>query len=391
MLRRSPPLSAIEAFLAAAKAPTFKDAALSLVLSPSAFSRRIQALEQFVERAAFDRSGPSPTLNGTGARYREAIEDPVGGDRPRHRGVEGRISRFARFGVSVSRYRMARAAADEAAGAERHRNQAGAIGRNDRASQGRSGFRHRRRARRADGFPSERLAALDGVVVSPPILCDGRAPPNTLDDISDYERLDVTTPTGVWRHWFTVIGRPTPDGRSSRPFDSLHLMYKSAAAGLGVALAVPMASERFLVDGRLRPCLPDRASVGASYELASRAPELARRSTVKRLKTWLFEEAAASMRLFDERCALPSHARGRRSRDPGFDPVGRTRGESAPGSRLAALPPPSPASGEGATRSRSSSVGRAWPWPKSASARRPRGSRRSSPGRWRSPSEKERA
>ena len=107
-------------------------------------------------------------------------------------------------------------------------------------------------------FPSVRLAALDAVVASAPILCDGRAPPNELDDISDYERLDVTTPPGVWRHWFAALGRPAADCRSPRPFDSLHLMYESAAAGLGVALAVPMASERFLADGRLRPCLPDR-------------------------------------------------------------------------------------------------------------------------------------
>jgi len=55
MLRRSPPLSAIEAFLAAAKAPTFKDTALSLALSPSAFSRRIQALERLVGAPLFDQ------------------------------------------------------------------------------------------------------------------------------------------------------------------------------------------------------------------------------------------------------------------------------------------------------------------------------------------------
>ncbi len=316
MLRRSPPLSAIEAFLAAAKAPTFKDAALSLALSPSAFSRRIQALERFVGAPLFDRSGPSSTLNETGARYREAIEDPweaiglaTAGLREGSQALRVSASPSLAIAWLAPRLTKLRERSDIeirlviSAGTTALRK-----GEADFAIVG-------GRAAATD-FPSVRLAALDGVVVSAPILCYGRAPPNKLDDISDYERLDVTTPPGVWRHWFTAVGRPTPDGRSSRPFDSLHLMYESAAAGLGVALAVPMASERFLVDGRLRACLPDRASVGASYELASRAPELARRSTVKRFKTWLFEEAAASVRLFDERCAIPSPARGRRSRDP---------------------------------------------------------------------------
>ncbi|MDB5685965.1 MAG: hypothetical protein JWR77_554, partial [Rhizorhabdus sp.] len=53
----------------AAQARSFRAAAASIALSPSAFSRRIQALEAFVGTALFDRSGPMPCLTDAGTRY----------------------------------------------------------------------------------------------------------------------------------------------------------------------------------------------------------------------------------------------------------------------------------------------------------------------------------
>ena len=123
-----------------------------LALSPICLLAPDSGARTLCRRAAFRPVRPEPDLEREGRPLPRRDRRSVGGDRPRHRRLEGRISGFARFGVSVSRHRMADAAADEVAGAERRRNQAGDIGRNDCASQGRSGFRHRRRTSGADGI-----------------------------------------------------------------------------------------------------------------------------------------------------------------------------------------------------------------------------------------------
>ena len=73
MRRQAPPLEATEAFLAAARAPSFRAAADAIALSPSAFSRRIQMLESFVGVALFDRSGQMVQLTEAGALYFQEV------------------------------------------------------------------------------------------------------------------------------------------------------------------------------------------------------------------------------------------------------------------------------------------------------------------------------
>ena len=67
-MRRLPPLGAIEAFVAVARAGSVKAAATELALSPPALSRRIQTLERFVGRPLFDRRHQATVPNGDGER-----------------------------------------------------------------------------------------------------------------------------------------------------------------------------------------------------------------------------------------------------------------------------------------------------------------------------------
>ena len=77
MKRRSPPWGAIEAFIVAGRrTASFKDAAAQLALSPAAFSRRIQMLEDHVGVKLFNRGGQTPTLTVAGERYLQRL-DPV--------------------------------------------------------------------------------------------------------------------------------------------------------------------------------------------------------------------------------------------------------------------------------------------------------------------------
>jgi LysR family transcriptional regulator, glycine cleavage system transcriptional activator len=302
MLRRAPPLASVEAFLAAARSPTFKAAAEALALSQSAFSRRIQLLERLVGAPLFDRSGPALALTEKGARYRDAIGPALEAIREATAQLkDGALSAPLRVSASQSfaiDWLMPRLAALReqhdlpiklviSAGTGSLRN-----GEADLAIVGGIGD--------VVDFRSDHLISLDGVVVAPRKLVYWRPPPTAIADLSDHELLDMRHPSHTWRRWFNALGYPCFDYRSREPFDSLHLMYEAAASGLGLALAVPLATERYLKDARLTPCAVARGPIGASYKLAYRSPEVVRRSAVTQFRTWLLDEVATSQRVFDE-------------------------------------------------------------------------------------------
>ena len=67
-MKRLPPLSALEAFVHAARTGSVKAAAEALALSSPALTRRIQALERHVGHPLFERRHQSIHLNEAGER-----------------------------------------------------------------------------------------------------------------------------------------------------------------------------------------------------------------------------------------------------------------------------------------------------------------------------------
>lgn len=67
-MRRLPPLTAIEAFVAVARLGSIKAAAQELALSAPALSRRVQTLERFLGRPLFDRRHQAMVPNADGER-----------------------------------------------------------------------------------------------------------------------------------------------------------------------------------------------------------------------------------------------------------------------------------------------------------------------------------
>ena len=67
-MRRLPPLTAIEAFVAVARLGSVKAAAEDLALSAPALSRRLQTLERFLARPLFDRRHQAMAMNADGER-----------------------------------------------------------------------------------------------------------------------------------------------------------------------------------------------------------------------------------------------------------------------------------------------------------------------------------
>lgn len=292
MLRQTPPLEAAEAFLVAARAPSFRAGAAELALSPSAFSRRIQLLESFVDASLFDRSGPTPKLTELGARYLDEIAPALEEIRRatrRLRSQEGAVRVSASHSFAVT-WLMPRLAELRERGLEIELI----------IRQGLDGLRDGQAdlaicggdAAPAD-FASEVLVELDAFVVSAPTPAGG-APPARIDDLSDHALLTTDGGANLWARWFEKVGRPTAAPRASQPFPTLQAMYEAAASGLGLALAVPLASERLLAEGRLVRRLDVGAPIGQQYRVVHAERPRRPRAGHAAFIGWLRAETTAS-------------------------------------------------------------------------------------------------
>lgn len=305
MLRQAPPLDATEAFLVAARSASFRAAARALALSPSAFSRRIQVLESFLGVALFDRSGPAVVLTTAGTRYRDQIEPALDTIRRATNAMrETRRERRLRLATSHSLavgWLIPRLPDLQ----QRHGIEIElAITRDPQVLRGGAadlaiwgGF---------DAEPDiacEMLVEVAAVPVATARLADGRLPPGSLGELAEHRLLGVKTPEGVWPRWLAAAGYFGTAPEPAAVFDTNDLMYEAAACGLGVALAVPLLIERFIQDGRLRPCLAEPVPLGMGYGLYHGSAEVRGRPVARTFAEWLGQEVAASAHAFDRWCA----------------------------------------------------------------------------------------
>jgi DNA-binding transcriptional LysR family regulator len=310
MPRKAPPLEATEAFLLAARAESFRAAADELALSPSAFSRRIQQLEYFIGVPLFDRSGTSICLTEIGRHYLQEIEPAMETIRRatadlRGRKKAGKLRLATSHSLAVSWLIPRLSDLFQRHGLEiellvtrgAHVLRSGAA---DLAIWGSSGL--------ADDLPHEKIISLDGVLVSAPLLADGSHPPHSLDQLPGHPMLSVKGGPDLWRRWLAETGYKGAAPVFAACFETSHLMYEAAAGGLGITLAVPLLTERFMRDKLLYPCADTRAPVGVDYSLYYSATERQRRSPIGIFKEWLVDEAERSRQAFDNwRAPLGPH------------------------------------------------------------------------------------
>ena len=295
-MRRMPPLGAVEAFVVGSRARSFRAAAATLALSPSAFSRRIQLLEAFVGTALFDRAGPVPVLTAAGERYRRDLEAAVETIRRGTDALRTSCRRSLRVTASLSiattwllpRLRRFNHAHPEtpvevttASGADGVRR-----GDADLALFGDIA------APRDIAF--EKLIDLRGVAVSSPDWLARHGPIATLEALLAAPLLATRRPERLWDHWLGDIGH---DGQAPEPassYDTVVMTYEAASAGMGIALGAPLAAERFVQEGRLVPCFAACGSVGSSYYLAFADGATGKRAETRCFAGWLREEALRS-------------------------------------------------------------------------------------------------
>jgi DNA-binding transcriptional LysR family regulator len=313
MLRKAPPLQAIEAFLIAARAESFRAAAAALALSPSAFSRRIQQLESFVGERLFDRTATTVRLTDVGARYLQEIEPAMETVRKatadlRRSKQAGklRVATSQSFAISWLMPRLSHLFQKHGLEIELNITRSVHVlrsGEVDVAIWGGSNF--------ADDLPSEKIIELDGVLVSAPGLINGHAPPLSLDELAGLPIISVKSVPNLWRSWLSRMEYKGADPVFVASFDTLLLMYEAAANGLGVALGVPLLTECFMRNTRLTPCGGGRAPVDSDYSLYY-SSSAQRRTPVRIFADWFKSEVEQSRQAFNLWCeSMPaSSSRG---------------------------------------------------------------------------------
>ncbi|HWI85762.1 MAG TPA: LysR substrate-binding domain-containing protein [Sphingomonas sp.] len=293
MLRQTPPLAATEAFLAAAGARSFRAAAASLALSPSAFSRRIQLLEAFLGVPLFHRSGARAELTIIGARYLAEIAPAVEAIRRASAAIRTPEREKLRLATSHSlavewllprlpvAMRESGTRIELVVATDRDLLKEGCA---DLAIWG---------GREPEG-ESEPLITLDAV----PATCARPNPPGNLDELVTRPMLAVRNPPDVWAQWLAAVGYDGPPPRIAAVYDTNQLSYEAAASGLGVSLAVPLLANRYLQDERLVPCAARPAPTGMAYWIHHAENVERRDPIVRRLTDWLKQQAVETKQEF---------------------------------------------------------------------------------------------
>lgn len=308
MLRRTPPLEAIEIFCAAARGDSFRSVAHRLALSPSAVGRRIATLESFLGVALFDRTTQSPTFNAAGRRYLSLVEPAIGA-----------IRRATSMASEADSQRIRIATSHSFAGtwlmprlADLHRREGIEVEivpsrdfdvlRSGEAQLGIWGG-----LGVPDDMIAETMVEARVVPVVAPGVTDGLPPPACAADLLERTLLTVRSPAKLWDRWFAASGIEAQP-QVVREFATLQLMYEAAAAGLGITLAMPLVAEPYLASGRLVSCLPDARTLGETYRLYRVDRRVVRTPAEQRFAHWLHQAVAISVARFEE--MLPVTAAG---------------------------------------------------------------------------------
>jgi LysR family glycine cleavage system transcriptional activator len=285
-----PPLASLEAFAKSAETLSFKDAADALHVSPSALTRRIQALEEQLGVALFRRLNPGLELTREGERYVETVRRALGDLRraqeqlttpPRaplrisalqsftegwlvphlpdfetkHPGVElevGATLRYADFD---------RDPVDVAI----------------RFGVGPWGDLH-----------AEPLVELCYFPVCSPELLGGEPPLRTPADLANHVQLNVSQVMQAWPEWLANAGVPGLTPRKVVTYDHLSIALTAAESGQGVAVCAKFLCANRLASGRL--CVPFEIPLvsKSTYHLVCR-PEGLDDPRIVALRDWLVD------------------------------------------------------------------------------------------------------
>lgn len=267
---------------------SFKEAAAQLALSPAAFSRRIQMLEDHIGVKLFNRSGQTPTLTVAGERYLQRLEPSYESMRAATEWMAPNAERRPlRVGVSQSFavswlvprlpdfYQQTQGIELVIQTFADHVELTGGAA-DLRILYGHGDW---------PNFSTHKLLDIQSFVVSAPVLLNGQPAPRCMDDLRHVPLLGLVHPRTQWSEWLALSGY-TGTLREPQYFDSAQVMYEAACQGLGVALGASPLVDSFLNSGRLLKAFDSTHLLSGAYHIAA-LPEMRRHPAVQVLWNWL--------------------------------------------------------------------------------------------------------
>lgn len=277
-----PPLEALQAVIAAARAGSFSVASEALGVTHGAVSRRVATVEAWLGTTVFERHGRGVRLTPAGRRFTGQIEQALGTIeqtserwRPSHGRATVRLSVVPSFAKLWLLPRMA-SLLDQTPDVRveilaEHRAADLGAGEADVA------VRYGR-----GSWPGLEVRPLFGETLLPvasPMLAGRLGRPLSSEAIARCSLIHDSD-TSQWRAWFAEEGiryRPSVDDQRFEDYD---LVLAAAEGSLGLALLrLPLARDR-LADGRLKPVtsrsLPNPLGHHVVYRQGERRPSVLR-------------------------------------------------------------------------------------------------------------------
>lgn len=293
MREEFPPLPFLQAFAKAADTLSFKDAADALHLSPSALTRRIQALEEQIGATLFRRLNPGLELTPEGIRYHESVRRVLAEMRRAQQSLMPaaseplRISALASFTESWLVPRLPEFEALHPG-----------IELQVTATLAYADFDHdpvdvaiRFGTGPWEGLHGEPLLDLVYLPVCSPLLLHGDNALRTPADLAAHALIRVSQVPEAWPAWLKRAGVEALTPRKTVTYDHLAIALSAAESAQGVALCAPFLCAQRLASGKL--CVPfDIPLTSAStYHLVCR-PEGLSDPRIVALRDWLVDSLA---------------------------------------------------------------------------------------------------
>lgn len=284
---RLPPLTGLEAFLHAAQLGTFTRAGEALGLSPSALSRRIQALEKHVGEQLFVRGKLEARLTQAGRAYLSAAERAL--EVLQKGESEARDAEGSRVAVTGSRFFMEMIIAPNMADfAAKNPDLELLLDTNPividlREEEFDVAIRYGMGM--WPGTESETIVTMWGGPCCTPTLAAKLAKPPKIEELSRHVLLHVAQEPAAWDRYFAAAGVPGLRGRENKFFDDGSLMFAAAQQGLGFTLACREMLPPALRGGHLVFPFPDVVT-GDGFHFVF-PPARKDRPAVRRFCDWL--------------------------------------------------------------------------------------------------------
>jgi LysR family glycine cleavage system transcriptional activator len=291
-----PPLNALHAFEAAGRYLNFRAAAAELCVTPSAVSRQIKLLEVQLGVALFVRTHRKLQLTSAGSEYLQVVRSAFAALATGTGAVRATTPRpIVRLSLKQP-LAAAWLAPRLAAFARRHPAiEIQTLTGNDAVDITSGEFDLAIRFGRG-GWPGLRVDPLFRMSLFPvcaPSLCAGPGGLRRIADLSKLPWLHLTSYPHAFRAWLAHAGVPALDSTRHFTFDSVEVLYRAAAHGLGVAMGTRVYVSPDLEARRLVGPFAIEYPLTDSYFLVARG-DFARQPAVATVHRWLLDEARAT-------------------------------------------------------------------------------------------------